>query len=86
MDLTRMTMQEALIYGAILNAGIGFVLGLVPLIVGFMKRKRKLGFFGFVGSILGGAILGLLLAVPVAAIFTWLIVRPAKPVAASNDA
>ena len=70
-----MTSREIMIYGSLINAGIGLVFGLVPLIIGFAKRNIKYGVIGFVGSIVGGALLGLLLAIPVAAIFTWLIVK-----------
>ena len=78
MDPTTMSTQDAIMYAAIINAGIGFVLGLIPLIAGIMKRSFKYGFIGFIGSILGGAILGVILAIPIAAIFTWLAVRPAR--------
>jgi hypothetical protein len=70
-----MTPQEWLMYAA----ALGFIVGLIPLIAGLVKRNIKYGLIGFVGSIIGGALLGLLLAVPVAAIFTWLIVRSPKP-------
>lgn len=85
MDLDPLTTQT-MIYGILLTAGVGFVLGLAPLIVGFVKHKKKYGFIGFIASILGGALLGLLLAVPVAAVFTWLIVRVPKTAAPADDA
>ena len=82
MDPTKMTTQELVIYATLINAGVGFVLGLVPLIIGFLKRNTKYALIGFVGSIVGGAILGVILSVPISAIFTWLIVR--KPKASSE--
>lgn len=78
MDPTTMSTQEAVMYAAIINAGIGFILGLVPLIAGVLKRNFKYGFIGFVGAVLGGAVLGIILSIPIAAIFTWLIVRKPK--------
>ena len=75
MDPTTMSSREIMIYASLINAGIGLVFGLVPLISGFVKRNVKYGVIGFLGSIVGGALLGLLLAIPVAAIFTWLIVK-----------
>lgn len=76
-------------YGALINAAIGLVLGLIPLITGVVKRNVKYGVIGFLGSIVGGAILGIFLAVPVAALFTWLIIRgpktPAAPDLTSDD-
>lgn len=74
MDPTKMTPQEWLMYAA----AVGLIVGLVPLIIGLVKRNIKYGLMGFVGSIIGGALLGLILAIPVAAIFTWLIVRGPK--------
>jgi hypothetical protein len=57
----------------LINVGFGVLFGLVPLVVGFIKHQRKYAFWGFILSIVGGAILGLILAIPVAAVFTWLI-------------
>jgi hypothetical protein len=48
---------------------------LIPLVLGFIKKKRKYAMFGFLGSLIGGALLGIFLSIPVAAIFTWLILR-----------
>ncbi len=61
-----------------LTAGLGLIVGLVPLIIGLVKRNIKYALIGFLGSIVGGAILGLLLAIPVAAVCTWLILRGSK--------
>lgn len=74
MDPTRMTVTQWILVGG----AFGLVIGLVPLVTGFIKKNLKYGFFGFVGSLIGGALLGLLLAIPVAAIFTWLILRRPK--------
>ena len=74
MDPTTFTTSQQLM----LAAGIGLIVGLVPLITGIVKRNMKFGLIGFAGSIVGGAILGLILAIPVAAVFTWLIVRGSK--------
>jgi NhaP-type Na+/H+ or K+/H+ antiporter len=38
-------------------------------------KNRKYGVYGFIGSIVGGAILGIFLSYPIAAILTWLILR-----------
>jgi hypothetical protein len=63
--------------------GIGVLLGLIPLIFGLKKRKQKYAVFGFFGSVIGGAILGVFLSLPIAAIFTWLILRSSKPIEAN---
>jgi hypothetical protein len=73
-----MSPREFLLYGVLINAGIGFVLGLVPLISGFVKSRVKYGVLGFVCSGIGGALLGIVLAIPASAIFTWLIFRDPK--------
>ena len=58
----------------------GFVCGLIPLILGLKNQNRKLGIIGFILSLIAGLPLSLLGALPVAGIFTWLILR--KPAAA----
>ncbi len=73
---------------AMLGAGLGALLGLLPLILGFVKKQRGYGLFGFLGSIIGGALLGVFLSLPIIAIFSWLIVKNAKhsaKVAVGND-
>jgi hypothetical protein len=85
MDQIRLTPQEAWLYTVLIGAGFGLVLGLIPLVVGIVKGKAKLGAIGLVASIACGAILGILLALPAAAIFVWLIVkRPAAPASDTN--
>lgn len=59
----------------LINAVIGFLLGLIPLLLGFFKKKIKFGVFGIIGSTIGGTILGLFLAIPITIVFTWLIVK-----------
>jgi len=63
---------------ALVGAAVGFLLGLFPLILGFIKRKRKYAMFGFLGSLIGGSLLGVFLSIPITAIFTWLILRKQK--------
>ncbi|MBC7901480.1 MAG: hypothetical protein H7070_15660 [Saprospiraceae bacterium] len=71
----RISYQEALMYAALLNAAIGFLFGLIPLIFGIIKGRLKYGILGIISATLGGAILGIILSIPAAAVFTWLIVR-----------
>lgn len=73
---------------AMMGAGLGALLGLIPLILGFVKKARGYGVFGFLGSIVGGALLGVFLSIPIVAIFSWLIVKNANQpveVAVVND-
>ncbi|MCY7375045.1 MAG: hypothetical protein LH472_03640 [Pyrinomonadaceae bacterium] len=75
MEQIKLTINEAIFYASVAHAIIGFLLGLIPLILGFIKKERSYAVFGFLGSIIGGAILGLLLSLPIAVIFIWLILR-----------
>lgn len=68
---TQITYNQLLIIGAI----VGFVFGLIPLILGFKKQNTKFGIIGFVLTLLGGTFFSLLGALPVCGIFTWLILR-----------
>ena len=73
-----MTTNEAILYIALFNIGLGILFGAIPLILGFIRKERSYAVFGFLGSVIGGAILGIFLSIPVAAIFTWLILRKTK--------
>ncbi len=75
MDQIRLTPNELFMYSTIIGVIVGFVVGLVPLISGIFRKNLKLGLIGFVCSLIGGAILSLILALPVAGIFTWLILK-----------
>jgi hypothetical protein len=87
MEEIQLSSEQALIY-SLIPVGIGFLLGLVPLVAGIIKRKLRLGFFGLIASTVGGAILGVILSIPAMAVFTWLIVRDkfvAEDVVAQDD-
>ena len=78
MDPNSLSPRDLLLYGVLINVGVGFVLGLIPLISGIAKKRLKYGILGFICSVIGGAILGVVLAIPASAIFTWLIFRDPK--------
>ncbi len=78
MEPSTLTPQQAIIFGVLINAGVGLVIGLIPLILGFVKRNVKYGVYGFLASIVGGALLGILLSIPAAIIFSVMIFRKAK--------
>jgi hypothetical protein len=71
----HLTYNQITTYFIIGNIILGILFGLFPLIVGLKLKNRKYGVFGFVGAIVGGGILGLVLSFPVAFVFTWLILR-----------
>jgi uncharacterized membrane protein len=59
---------------------IGLICGAIPLFFSPAKNRLKLGFGGLLACVVSGLLLGLLLAVPVAALFLWLIFRQSTPV------
>lgn len=75
MQEIHLTRTEALVYLVLIPAGIGLLLGLVPLITGIRRGKLKLGILGLVVATIGGGLFGFLLSIPSMAIFTWLILR-----------
>ena len=67
--------------------GIGFVAGLLLLLIGWAKGKLKLGALGLLSSTVGGGLLGIFLIAPVFAVFLWLIFRtPPESTPADVDA
>jgi hypothetical protein len=75
MENIKISYNEAIYYITVINVVLGFLFGTFPLISGFIMKNRKYGVYGFIGSIVGGAILGIFLSYPIAAILTWLILR-----------
>ncbi len=59
---------------------IGLICGAIPLFFSPGKNRLKLGFSAVAACAVSGLLLGLLLAVPVAALFLWLIFRQSEPV------
>ena len=78
MNDIELTYRELYLYVMIGGAILGALLGLVPFVLGRRKNKGRLGLYGFLASIVGGA-LAPLLAIIIAAAFSWIIVRD-KPV------
>jgi len=74
MQEIRLSYSEAFWY-AMIPVAIGFGLGLIPLVIGIVRKKQKLGLIGLIATTLGGAVLGVILSIPSMAIFTWLILR-----------
>ncbi len=74
MQEIHLTTREAILYLALIGTGAGLVMGLVPLIYGWIKSKKKLGVIGLVVSIVAGAI-WIVLPIFVMVIFVFLIAR-----------
>ena len=85
MDDVRLTFSEALLYGAVRGALIGFLLGLIPLITGIIKKKVKTGVIGLLVATFGGALAGVLISIPAMAVFTWLTLREQVVTTADAD-
>jgi uncharacterized membrane protein len=54
---------------------VGLICGVIPLFFSTGKNRLKLGFGGLLACVISGLLLGLLLAIPVAGVFLWLIFR-----------
>ena len=84
MDDIALTYSEFYLYVVIGGAILGALLGIIPIVLGRRRDKRRLGFYGFLASTVGGAIAPLL-AILITAIFSWLIVR-GKPAGSGTEA
>ena len=69
------TFDLSVFIGALIT---GSIIGAVPAICGAIKGKLVLGLTGFAACVISGLVLGALLAIPVCAIFIFLIFKPAK--------
>lgn len=69
----------------LIGLGVGLVLGLIPLGLGFYKGKKKLALIGFLVSILAGALWSLFSLITVL-VFVWLILRSPSEQAAEASA
>jgi len=80
----QLTRQD-LVYIALIGAGVGLLLGLIPLIIAIRKGKTRLGILGAVISAALGAG-SPLLSLVVVAIFLWLILRKGSAPASTDAA
>jgi hypothetical protein len=72
------TDSSFLLFSMIGGLVAGAVMGLIPLIVGLKKRQKVLAWSGFGACTLGGILLGLLLALPIAIVFLIIILVRGK--------
>ncbi|MBP6001943.1 MAG: hypothetical protein KA746_00780 [Pyrinomonadaceae bacterium] len=78
MEPYQISTREAIVWVMLINAVIGLVLGLIPLLFGYFNKQLKLGVAGIAVATLGGAVLGIFASIPATIIFTWLVARQAK--------
>lgn len=67
--------MDSVIIGALIT---GAIIGAIPAICGAIKGKVQLAIIGFFACLLSGLILGMILAIPVCAVFLWLIFKKDK--------
>ncbi len=60
-------------------------MGLIPLIVGLVKKRKALAWIGFAACAVSGAILGLLLSLPVAIVFLIVILVRSRKLRKRSD-
>ncbi len=82
MEPIHLSTREAIMYSVMINAILGFVLGLIPLLFGYFNKQFRTGVMGIIAATIGGAILGIFASIPATIIFTWLVVRRSKAAAA----
>jgi hypothetical protein len=70
------SLNSAIINGALLGSAWGAATGLIPLCIGFLCRERRKAIAGFVGCVVGGAVGGLYASIAIMAGTTSQIVRP----------
>ncbi len=68
--------------GAVLS---GAVVGAIPAILGATKGKINLGLCGFAACLVGSILLGLILSVPICAVFIYLILKNSSDNTSSNS-
>ena len=82
MDVTVQAARENFVYITLIAAGIGLLLGLIPLVVALRKGRTRLGLLANLVRTVVGAV-NPVLALIAAAIFTWVVMR--KSPAATTD-
>jgi hypothetical protein len=75
MAQVQMSMKEFAMYAMIINIGVAILLGLILVFLGRWKNNIKLGLWGLVAAVAGGAIAGFFASIPIFIIFIVLIFR-----------
>ena len=78
--------MDAFTFGAIIGSLItGAIIGAIPAICGAIKGKIQLAIIGFFACLVSSFILGMILALPVCAVFLWLIFKKENSQGNSNN-
>ena len=67
--------MEELVEAIVIGLLVGAVVGGIPAITGAVKGKIGLAIGGFFACLVGAMILGLIGAIPICAVFMWLIFK-----------
>lgn len=71
--------MDSFVFGAVVGSVItGAVIGAIPAICGSIKQKVGLAIGGFFACLVSSLILGMILAIPVCAVFLFLIFKKDK--------
>lgn len=62
-------MSKYVLYGAVAGAAVG----IIPLVFGILRSRKLLGAISIITCLIGGAFLGLTLAIPLCCIFMYFI-------------
>jgi len=76
---------EELIGRMLFGTVAGVLAGLWPLIKGVNSQQASLGVAGFFASLISGAVLGIILALPIAWLFSYLIKKNTKSTASDAE-
>lgn len=67
--------MSSVFFGALVS---GLIIGAIPAVSGAVKGKLGLGIGGFAACTVGSLLLGMILSIPLCAVFMFLIFKPAK--------
>lgn len=80
-----MTGQEFTLITIVAGLIVGMICGAIPLFMGASRNQIGLGITGFISCTVSGVALGMLLAIPMSAVFVWLIVNASKKINVSGS-
>lgn len=75
-----MSGQEFTLVAIVVGLIVGMICGAVPLFIGASKNQIGLGITAFISCTVSGVVLGMLLAIPMSAVFVWLINNASKKI------
>lgn len=79
MQEITLTSTQYVLLGSAFGAVLGFLFGLIPLIVGIKKGQKKLGLWGLAASTITGMLSGILSLIVIAVFLVVILKNAAKP-------